>query len=84
MTLSTEIPDCLLTVPEAAQLLKLSVGTVYHLISEKRVPVIKMSPRCVRFSRQALLVWLDDLTQPVADFSDANQRRERLRVSKDR
>lgn len=58
---TTSDKDHLLNVAEAAKLLKLSPGTVYHLISEKRVPVIKISARCVRFSRTALLSWLDSL-----------------------
>ena len=57
--------DQLLTVPEAAELLHLSTGTVYHLVSQRRLPVIRISARCVRFSRTALLCWLDSRTQPV-------------------
>jgi len=58
-------PDCLLTAPEAAKLLRLkNVGTIYHLVSAKRVPVIKLSARCIRFSRNALLKWLEEMSQP--------------------
>lgn len=65
--------DHLLSVAEAAAFLHLSPGTIYHLISQKRVPVIKVSSRCVRFSKQALLTWLEDLSHsveepPPADF----------------
>ena len=35
----------LLTVVEAAEFLKLSPGSLYHLVSEKRVPVIRISSR---------------------------------------
>lgn len=61
--------DRLLTVHEAAQFLHLSCGTLYHLISQKRVPVIKISCRCVRFSRRALLLWLESLTHTVEELS---------------
>jgi len=61
--------DCLLTVPEAAAFLHLSSGTVYHLISERRIPVIRISSRCVRFSRQALMLWIEDLSESVENFS---------------
>lgn len=47
--------DQLLTVREAAELLHLTPGTIYHLVSQRRLPVIKISSRCVRFSRAALL-----------------------------
>jgi len=39
----------LLTVPQAAELLQLAPGTVYHLISRRAVPCVKLSKRCVRF-----------------------------------
>ena len=55
--------DCLPTVPEAARLVHLATGSLYHLVSEKRVPVIRISARCIRFSRTSLLLWLDGLTQ---------------------
>ena len=61
--------DRLLTVLEAAEFLHLSPGTIYHLISERRIPVIKISSRCVRFSRQALLLWIEDLSESVENFS---------------
>jgi excisionase family DNA binding protein len=58
-------PDCLLTVAEAAQLLRLkNVNSMYQLVSQRRVPVIKLSARCIRFSRNALLRWLEELSQP--------------------
>jgi excisionase family DNA binding protein len=57
-------PDCLLTAAEAAQLLRLkNVGTIYHLVSQKRIPVVKLSARCIRFSRNALLNWVESLSQ---------------------
>lgn len=62
--------DRLLTVPQAAELLQLRCGTIYHLVSQKRLPVIKLSSRCVRFSRAALLLWLEGLTQPASPSSE--------------
>ena len=59
--------DCLLTAVEATRFLNLkNVGTVYQMVSAKRLPVIRMSARCIRFSRRALLEWVESLTQPVA------------------
>lgn len=55
----------LFTVVEAAEFLKLSPGSLYHLVSEKRVPVIRISSRCIRFSRGALLEWVESLTQKI-------------------
>jgi excisionase family DNA binding protein len=51
--------DRLLTVAEAAQLLRMARGSVYHLVSQKRLPVVKISARCIRFSQRALLQWIE-------------------------
>lgn len=56
--------DCLLTAVEVARFLNLKhAGTVYHMVSAKRIPYIRLSGRCVRFSRRALLEWIGSLTQ---------------------
>lgn len=56
--------DRLLTAVEVAQFLNLkNVGTVYHMVSAKRIPVIPLSSRCIRFSRQALAEWIESKTQ---------------------
>ncbi len=60
---STVDEDRLLTVVEAARLLNLSPGTLYHLISQRRISVVRISSRCVRFRRQALIAWIESLTQ---------------------
>ena len=65
--------DQLWTVVEAAHFLNLSPGTLYHLISQRRVPVIRISSRCVRFSRRELLQWVQDLTQS-AEMDEAMKR----------
>ena len=48
----------LLDVREAASLLHLSPGTVYHLVSQGRVPCIRLSRRCLRFRRSDLDEWV--------------------------
>lgn len=56
-------PDQLLTVTEAAALLHISPLSLYHFISQRRIPVVRISSRCVRFSRRALLEWVENRTQ---------------------
>jgi excisionase family DNA binding protein len=57
--------DCLLTAAEAARLMNFkNVGTVYHLVNQNRIPVVKLSARCIRFSRKALLEWIESMTHP--------------------
>lgn len=54
--------DRLLTVTDVAELTGLAVGSVYHLISQRRIPVIRLSKRCVRFRHSDLQAWLDSMT----------------------
>ena len=58
-----ESDDRLLRVGEAALFLNISEGALYHFISAKRVPVVRISNRCVRFSRRALSEWIESMTQ---------------------
>ena len=53
----------LLTVVEAAVFLGLSVGTVYHMISEHRLPVVRISRRCIRFRVSDLERWVREHTE---------------------
>lgn len=54
----------LLNVQEAADYLGLATGTVYHMISEGRLPVIRLSKRCVRFRLEDIEAWLDKRAAP--------------------
>ncbi len=74
--------DCLWTVTEAAQFLNLSPGTLYHLISQRRIPVVRISSRCVRLSRRALLEWVENLTQQAEELPDGGIRSSVFAVPK--
>jgi excisionase family DNA binding protein len=50
--------DRLLNVNEAADLLGISAGTLYHWVSERRVPHVKLGIRCLRFRRASLETWV--------------------------
>jgi excisionase family DNA binding protein len=50
--------DHLMNVSEVAEFLGLSKGTIYHLVSQQRVPCIRLSNRCVRFRRSDLEAWI--------------------------
>lgn len=49
--------DELLTIQQTAELLKLSVPTVYGLVSRKAIPVMKKSKR-LYFSKQSIIEWV--------------------------
>ena len=54
-----ENDEDLLTVPEAAGILRLSPKSVYKLVDEGRLPVVRMSARRLRLRRASLLAWLE-------------------------
>lgn len=41
--------DRLVTINELAAMTGLAVGSLYHMVSEGRVPVVRISKRCIRF-----------------------------------
>jgi excisionase family DNA binding protein len=55
--------DRLLTIREAAELTGLAVGTLYHLASDKRIPVVRLSRRCIRFRLSKLEEWFDQMSE---------------------
>lgn len=61
-----EADDRLLRVDEAAEMLGLSIGGLYHLVSQRRIPCVKLSQRCLRFSLRAIREWIAALSQPAA------------------
>jgi excisionase family DNA binding protein len=50
--------DDLVTYEEAARMLGLKLGTLYAMVSQHRIPHVRLGRRLVRFSRAALHVWL--------------------------
>jgi excisionase family DNA binding protein len=56
--------DRLMDVNEVAEFLGLATGTIYHLVSEKRLPCIRLSARCLRFRRS-------DLEKLIANVAEA-------------
>ena len=51
--------DQFLTVKEAAELLRVSKSQVYLLISQKRFPYIRLSPRRIVIRESDLEAWVD-------------------------
>jgi excisionase family DNA binding protein len=72
--------DALMTVMEAAEFLGLVPGTVYHFVSERRIPCVHLSARCVRFRRSDLEAWVAaKVTAPEqTDFSPSALREGRI------
>jgi excisionase family DNA binding protein len=52
--------ESLLTIREVSEITQLTVGTLYHLISQRRIPVVRLSSRCVRFRKSDIEAWLSE------------------------
>jgi excisionase family DNA binding protein len=48
----------LLSYGEAASFLNLPLGTMYALVSQRRIPHVRLGRRLVRFHRRDLELWL--------------------------
>lgn len=57
----------LLKIEDVARLTGLSVGTLYHWVSQRRIPFVRLSPRSIRFRRSDLEHWLDGMHHPARD-----------------
>jgi excisionase family DNA binding protein len=60
------IPDALrqerlLTIKEVSEITGLAVGTLYHYLSANKIPVIRLSRRCVRFRLSDLQSWFESM-----------------------
>jgi len=51
------VPDEVLTVDEAAELLRVDRRTVYSMIKRKKIPARRLG-RVIRIPKQKLLTWL--------------------------
>ena len=55
--------DRLLTIDEVAELTGLTKGSLYHFVSQRRIPVVRLSKRCIRFRQSDLSEWIETLCQ---------------------
>jgi excisionase family DNA binding protein len=74
---NAEPADRLLTIDEVAELTGLAVGTLYHLVSQKRIPVIRISSRCIRFRLSNLERWFAELTEEAETCNTNSNQRKR-------
>jgi excisionase family DNA binding protein len=60
----------LLTAEEVATLTGFAEGTIRHFVSQKRIPVVRISARCVRFRRSDIETWLEEMLIPAVPASE--------------
>jgi len=57
----------LLTVKELAEFIGVAEGTIYHWVSARRVAVVRLSKRCIRFSESDVRELVEKLKSPARD-----------------
>jgi len=68
--------DRLWDIEEFAKFVGIAVGSAYHLVSQQRVPVVKLSARCIRFRPSEIAEWVESKTQKEnVDKKHIRQRR---------
>jgi excisionase family DNA binding protein len=60
-------PRLLLNVREVAELTGFSAGTLFHWVSQRRIPYVRLSPRCIRFRLCDLENWLTERVETPND-----------------
>lgn len=75
------IDPILLTVHDVAKLTGLSSGTLYHFISQRRIPFVRISARCVRFRKSDLEGWINRML--VEELARTNSGRRPNRLNSD-
>lgn len=61
----------LLTVKEVAEQLGIAPASVYHWVSQNRLPCVRLSARCVRFRQKDLEALIEQLS-----VSDVTERKK--------
>jgi excisionase family DNA binding protein len=59
-----DVAAALWRITEAASFLNISPGTLFHWVSQKRIPCIRFGPRCLRFDQAQTKEWAARHGQP--------------------
>lgn len=57
----------LIDIRELSELTGIQIGSLYHMVSAGRIPCVKLSKRCLRFSLPAIRAWIEGLSEPIRD-----------------
>jgi len=70
MSINDGSNERLLKIDEVSRLTGLTIGTLRHYCSSRKIPVVRLSARCVRFRLSALLQWFDELESEGKQHAD--------------
>ncbi len=66
----------LLTAREVAERTRVSTGTLYHWVSQRRIPFVRLSRRCLRFREADIDRWITEMAQgPIAVETETDRSR---------
>jgi excisionase family DNA binding protein len=54
----------LIDIHELSALIGIKTGTLYHWVSQGRLPCVRFSARCLRFSMSQIQEWLEEHRKP--------------------
>ena len=54
----------LIDIRELSAMTGLQRGSLYHLVSQHRIPFVRISSRCIRFELNAIREWIATLSMP--------------------
>jgi predicted DNA-binding transcriptional regulator AlpA len=54
----------LIDINELSQLTGIAVGSLYHMVSQHRIPCVKLSQRLLRFSVPQIREWVESHSEP--------------------
>jgi excisionase family DNA binding protein len=72
--MSTSEDDPLMNIRGVSVLTSLSIGTLYHFVSQGRIPFIRISKRCIKFRRSDIEAWLLEKTILPQDAESSRRR----------
>ncbi len=61
------VEKSLLNIDDVAKLTGLSVGTLYHWVSQRRIPFVRLSARRIMFRASDLEKWITEKVVPAWD-----------------
>jgi predicted DNA-binding transcriptional regulator AlpA len=68
----------LIDIADLSEMTGIAVGSLYHMVSQHRIPCVRLSRRCLRFSLPAIREWLDGLSEPAVTAPSENAFRKKL------
>lgn len=64
----------ILTYKQTADLMSISLGTLYALVSQNRIPHLRFGKRFIRFDEEIILKWIQSKSQDVKTLSIESEK----------